>query len=60
MAIVAIAGTVSLLSRFGLIRYRDRYVAPDRTKSFWVKQLIKAIIVVFAVRQVYFILERGL
>jgi hypothetical protein len=59
MAAVAVAGLVSIARRFGVVRYRDRYVAPpERDAAFWTKQLLKAAIVGFAVWQMYLILKR--
>ena len=61
MSMVAVAGLVSLARRFGAIRYRDKFVCPDqRGAAFWVKQIIKAAIVSFALWQIFLILKRGL
>ena len=59
MALVAISGLISLARRFGLVRYRERFVpSVERNGTFWCKQTVKGAIVAFALWQMYLILKR--
>jgi hypothetical protein len=60
MIVVAVGGAVSLLRRFGIIRSRDRAVpSAERGTAFWTRQMIKVVIVAFALWQIVIILSEG-
>jgi len=61
MSLLAVGAVVSLSRRFGIIRSSNRAVpSPERSTAFWTRQTIKAVIVAFALWQIFLILQRGL
>ena len=59
MALVAVSGLIFLARRFGLVRYRERFVPSiERNGTFWTKQTVKGAIVAFALWRMFLIFKR--